>query len=367
MAIDHILVRAGDSWYGLAKRLAPVGSTNQQLQTFAIALATTNGTTVAAPLYVGRVLHLDTATIPVVAPVPGPTGPGPTGPGPTGPGPTGPPTSVLTDKLVPTDPTKMLVGVSVEGGRKGKHITHTYARGISSFLTPAEVVAAAGTIPFVNVKPAGLMGPAEYQTILSGGRDAVLTQIAARIVAYGKPMYVAPLHEPEDDDKTGASDAEYAKAWRYIVTFLRDRGAKFVAVWNVMSFGNWIPRYDTLYPGDDLVDIIAGDPYSANSSDTLAKFASVPAFYTWASKHGKPIFYAEFGKNKTDAASGPKWLSTANLNEVQQIQPLVRGWLYWDNATTTNDYRINNLPAGTWEAFIANEQFNVVIPPSYLA
>jgi hypothetical protein len=76
MAVSHYVVVTGDSWGGIATKLSPVGVTSTQITTFATQIAAQNGTTTATTLVVGRVLHVDEATIPTVVTPPPATVPG---------------------------------------------------------------------------------------------------------------------------------------------------------------------------------------------------------------------------------------------------------------------------------------------------
>lgn len=79
--IIHYTVVANDGWLSIARKLAPTGATSKQIQKFAQDTAVANGASLTTPLYVGRVLHVDEATIPVVVtppPPPPPVEPPPT-------------------------------------------------------------------------------------------------------------------------------------------------------------------------------------------------------------------------------------------------------------------------------------------------
>lgn len=363
MAIEHILVLAGDSWFSLGKRYGPIGMTNKQVQDFAMAIAVTNGGNFLTPLFVGQVLHFNTATIPIVAPPTLPT---------------------LDANLFPTDQTKLLFGVSLPSGSLAMfkaatsgmvpHIGHDYARkgsDIASLLASADIK---GTIPFINFKPAGQNGPAEFAAILRGDRDASINEGAAAAKAYGKKFWLAPIHEPENDDPSGLGDLDYAAAFRYIVDKFRLAGVTNVVwVWNMMSFVNWIPRYDNLFPGKAYVNVIAGDPYIHSATKTLNRLGR--EFYDWGKKHGLPFVWAEWGIEKAVAeVSATALLSQAELDRTQVEMPLLRGYIYWNqwkkdplNPTNhDNDYLISNYPT-QFGVFAKRPEFDLILPASYVA
>ena len=79
-----------------------------------------------------------------------------------------------------------------------------------------------------------------------------------------------------------------------------------------MGFFGWAKTRSTpLYPGDDVVDWIAYDPYGFGGPDGLRRSCSTrpasragPGFYTWATRKapGKPIMLAEWGFDLDGAA-----------------------------------------------------------------
>jgi hypothetical protein len=139
----------------------------------------------------------------------------------------------------------------------------------------------------------------------------------------------------------------------------------------MMAFAEWMPRYDALYPGSDVVDIIMGDPYSHVATQTLATLGvptgAAQKFHDWAAKHGKPIWWAEWGIDKPSAATNAaRMLTAAGLADLQRKQPLVVGLVYWNEwlaeakaaNDATKDYRLSNFPAA-WKAFASLPAFDV--------
>lgn len=252
-------------------------------------------------------------------------------------------------------------------------IYHSYATSASQFQTRLNSTPA-GTIPFINFKPVGTMGPQAYADILAGKGDAAMRSVAAAITSYGKPVFIAIMHEPENDDKAGTSDAEYAKAFRRCVGFLPRNLA--VVVWNMMSYYGWGNRLNTLYPGDDVVDWIAGDPYAhTNDIDTFRKLVNrthssvpgYPGFYEWAKPKNKPIMLAEWGIQQDVHATLPQRLLTAvELDRMRSEMPLVKALVYWNSLTkkadgsVENDYRFQAFPQ-VWSAFVRSPHFDVDI------
>ena len=274
-----------------------------------------------------------------------------------------------TGKLLPPAG-KIYLGVDYNGrtgytatGAKTPHINHDYATSGTDFTNDL-TRCPTGMIQLENFKPLGAMGPDAYDDILAGLANSNIDAAALKIKNYGKQMFFAPLHEPENDD-TGGADAAYASAFRYIVDRVRAQGANPVVVWNMMGFEGHGSRYNTLYPGDSHVDWIGADPYVRTSTtiDTWKEFfdtgsGSFPGFYTWAKPKNKPFMLCEWGIGVAVVnVVGPKLLRRAQLDVLVRDFPLVRALVYW-NAVGTVDYTLANFPPGLWQTFTEQPEFN---------
>lgn len=278
-----------------------------------------------------------------------------------------PPDPPASDILLPPDG-KIYLGCDAGGmtgymntGAKRPQISHDYSTSGSDFSNDIGRVNAA-MIPLENFKPTGQMGLSAYNAIINGQGDSSIDQAAAAIKNYDGKLFFAPLHEPENDD-SGGGDDEYAAAFRYIVERVRSQGAEPVVVWNMMGFKEHGPRYDTLYPGDDVVDWIGTDPYvkTTASIDTWdeffnAKTSQFAGFYSWAAPKGKPFMLCEWGIGQAVAATvAPKLLSRAQLDVLKRDFPLCRALVYWNQPGTSN-YLLSNF-ASTWKTFSEFPEF----------
>ncbi len=86
---------------------------------------------------------------------------------------------------------------------------------------------------------------------------------------YTTPFFLAVHHEPENEiiasEGSGYTAADYAAMYRHVVLRLKADGVtNAVFVMNYMGSPNWGEKswFNDLYPGDDVVDWIAEDPYS---------------------------------------------------------------------------------------------------------
>lgn len=298
-----------------------------------------------------------------VAPAPNPT------PTPT-PTPAPVPSSGEFDRvLLKPPPDKILLGAEAYAGGyaaakqlRGKelHVYHTYARS-GSEIKNLLAATPKGTIPLINFKPGGTMGPNEYKAILAGSRNSSIKEAAAAAKAYGKRFFFSPMHEPENDDKVApyVGDADYAKAYKYVIDMMKANGANnIVVVWNMMGAEKWMGRYNTLYPGDNVVDWIASDPYSHKSTDSLNNFHSVKQFYAWASPHNKPMMWAEWGLDAAvGSATGTRFFSKAGIDAVQQEMPLLKAMIYWNEW----EYVLSGWQT-QWSSFSNLAEFDFTVP-----
>jgi len=133
-----------------------------------------------------------------------------------------------------------------------------------SMLEPA---GAARAIPMFNWK---IASNRSFASVAAGGNDAIITTWAGNISQYPWIVLIALEHEPDNNSNRGDpgyTDADYVAMWRHIVQLARANGATNVRwVWNMTGYSSWAltadgDGYMALWPGDDVVDIIAGNPY----------------------------------------------------------------------------------------------------------
>lgn len=292
--------------------------------------------------------------------------------------PTPPPPTGQLDSILRPPAGRLLTGVQQEASGytgwlaevgEAPHIFHRYSTSGSSFVSALNSTPN-GMIPLVNFKPTGGMGLSTYNGILAGAGNSAIDQAADAIIAYGKPMFLAPMHEPENDDD-GPGDDEYAAAFRYIVERVRARGAdNAVIVWNMMGYHGHGTRYNTLYPGDDVVDWIGADPYIQTSTtiDTWNELinqtsAGFPGFYNWAAPKGKPMMFCEWGIGPTIVPATPnKMFGNTEMANLTNNLPLLKALVYW-NQEGLADYRVShpNWTDGILTTWVNRPEFQVDI------
>jgi hypothetical protein len=227
-------------------------------------------------------------------------------------------------------------------------IAHHYHQWGDAFPTVAEQhVAARGTELFLAWKP-----NVPWRRVASGAEDATIDAAAARVAAFGRHVYLAFHHEPEDQvGSSYGSAADYAAAFRHVVERFRARGVgNAVWVWNVMGATKWYGLYTGgLYPGDDVVDWIAWDPYNwgACRGQAWASFwAVVKPFYDWLGVHGhanKPFMLGEYGTVDDPGRPGRK--ATWFNRQVSQMAnfPNLKALVYFDRNQDC-DWRVSSGP-----------------------
>ncbi|MCP3856307.1 MAG: hypothetical protein GY698_16450 [Actinomycetia bacterium] len=203
------------------------------------------------------------------------------------------------------------------------------------FPDPAHVeLAAQGRIVMYSWKP-----NRPWAEIAAGGEDAEIRATAARFLEFGGHTMLAFHHEPEDEvGGRFGSAADFAAAFRHIHEVFQEEGAgDVVFVWALIGYERWFPLYDELYPGDDVVDWIAWDPYNWAACRPLVAWetleeASAP-FYelaaaTWPDK---PLMVGEFGTSEDpgDPDAKATWFRHfAAMAEAER--PAVKAWVYFD-------------------------------------
>jgi len=222
-------------------------------------------------------------------------------------------------------------------------IIHFYKRNAATFPTSDEIAQSQRTgkqrsLLFYNWKPSATL---TWREIANGGADAALTTVANGIKQYPHKLFLTIWHEPEDDGGTGSgmTPADYVAMYRHLVQGMRDRGVtNVVFVMNYMGFANWSNVVDAYYPGNDVVDWIAYDPYGGSNATDMSKVlnngktSTWPGFYAWAvaKAPGKPIMLAEWGIDLATQPAAPTIIDGAT-SIVQSQFPMLKALVYWND------------------------------------
>jgi hypothetical protein len=151
----------------------------------------------------------------------------------------------------------------------------------------------------------------------AGAYDDRFRQLAERLVEEGFGDAIIRLgHEANAHwfDWAAAQDPNaYVQYFRRIVEVMRDvPGSDFRFDWTVARGSQAVPA-DSIYPGDDVVDIIGMDVYDQDpehppGEERWQKFRTQPYGLDWlsgfAAARGKPISIGEWGVAATDNGNG---------------------------------------------------------------
>lgn len=253
-------------------------------------------------------------------------------------------------------------------GRMGRpaDIMHVYHRGPELFPTPEERKIArdpAGRrLLLINWKPSSDRTWAE---IAGGALDQRIDRLADYVLkSFPERFFLTVHHEPENDVRaapgSGMTAEDYSAMFRHVVLRLRQRGVRnAVTVMTYMGAPNWAaePWFERLYPGDDVVDWVAMDPYADDRVQTFdglvnktrEEFAGWPGFYRWMQSRfpGKPIMIAEWGVFERRGRPGFKESFFSSVREEMRRYPQIKALVYFDSPRAPRgDTRFDTTPGG---------------------
>ncbi|MER7210998.1 hypothetical protein ABZ470_24225 [Streptosporangium sp. NPDC020072] len=249
-------------------------------------------------------------------------------------------------------------------------IVHLYHRGTELFPTPQERRIARDPkgrrILLVNWKPSL---DHTWAQIAKGAIDSRIDRLAAHITgSFPERFFLTVHHEPENDVRqrpgSGMTAEDYAAMFRHVVLRLRGDGVRnAVTVMTYMGAPNWgaSPWFDRLYPGDDVVDWVAMDPYAdervRNFGDLVDRtregFARWPGAYRWMNAHlpGKPVMLAEWGVFERPGDPAFKERFFAGARRQVRDYPRIKALVYFDSPhAPRGDTRFDTTP-GALQAF----------------
>ncbi|MCU1361580.1 MAG: hypothetical protein JWN99_2869 [Ilumatobacteraceae bacterium] len=232
-------------------------------------------------------------------------------------------------------------------------ILHFYKTDAASFPTADEVSMSQrsgghDSLLYYNWKPSTSL---TWRQVADGAADDNIQLVATSLQRYPGRLFLSIFHEPENDQGgagSGRTPADYVAMFRHVVTTLRAEGVtNAVFVMNFMGFEAWSSVADEFYPGADVVDWIAYDPYAFAKQPTFASLLNravdgVPGFYDWAVARapGKPIMLGEWGFDLTSQPAAPAALGGA-VSALKSQFPMVKALVYWNDRTDVLDYRLD--------------------------
>lgn len=191
-----------------------------------------------------------------------------------------------------------------------------------------------------------------WREIAEGAADGDIESVAAGLRAYPHTVFLSIHHEPEndvvDDPAAGMTPADYVAMYRHVVSRLDALGVeRVVYVMTYMGFERWAPIVDALYPGDDVVDWIAYDPYGFAGATSMEQLLDRPGpdgwpgFYSWATakRPDAPIMLAEWGFDldvRPDAGS----VIAGAAEVLARDFPMIKAMVYWNDRGERVDGRL---------------------------
>lgn len=232
-------------------------------------------------------------------------------------------------------------------------IVHYYKRGQNSMF-PNNVEldrqneAGRNRILFYNWKPEGLT----WRQVANGAADEYLRDLAVHMKANAdKPFFLSLNAEMEDEVRqyagSGQTVQDYRDFFRHTVNMLRNNGAEnVVTVMNYTGIQKWgeMPWFDDLYPGGDVVDWIAQDPYAFGAPPLwLTDFegmvnrtngGSWRGFYNWAATNypDKPQMLGEWGVDEDPVYPSYKTNFFKSAADQLAQYPKIKALVYWDSS-----------------------------------
>jgi hypothetical protein len=145
----------------------------------------------------------------------------------------------------------------------------------------------------------------------------------------------------------GNTPDSYRAMWRHTRDVFNAKGVTNVVwVMNYMGFQNWDCMVKDLWPGNDLVDWVAYDPYSADGSvTTVTRFPNVLKQNTDKDRQflAKPYLLAEYGVRSCDPAETHAYYDNLRRLVDARTVPNLRGLVVFDSAGANKDavdYRV---------------------------
>jgi hypothetical protein len=200
---------------------------------------------------------------------------------------------------------------------------------------------------FLNWKPATDMS---WRDVANGKADSRIDAEAAYLKSnFDYPFFLTIWHEPENDVNatagSGRTAADFAAMFHHVVARLRADGAtKVVSVMDYMGYVPWAQKswFSDLWPGNDVVDWIAIDPYgtgdasgynSGNFNVLVCRTGSgFPGYYNWAvqTHPGIPIMVGEWGIGESSSNPTGKAKYYDSVAADIEYYPAIKALVYFD-------------------------------------
>ncbi len=214
-----------------------------------------------------------------------------------------------------------------------------------------DLVRERGSTPMITWEPwAGTDNDPTWSlraAILSGASDVYIRAWAKGLADYAGPVmlrFAQEMHNqtyPWAVGVNGNTASDYVSAWRYVHRIFEEEGASNVQwVWNPNTMpgaqsAQYRAIYQSLYPGDDVVDWAGLDIYNGGADlpdwggwRSFVDILTVPYDALEAVTH-KPVVLAEVGSAE-DGGQKAEWINAA-FHDLEQGQfPGVKALVWFD-------------------------------------
>jgi hypothetical protein len=222
-------------------------------------------------------------------------------------------------------------------------IVHTYKRLDEPFFTPSDLSFAEESTLMLS------WAGGDSRSVAQGRHDALLTERARQVKAFGKPLLLRYRWEMDRSNiaATVWSPDDYIAAWRHVRAVFAGQGVHNVSwVWCPTVEGFERGDAPSYYPGDDAVDWICVDAYSGATFRPLSD--QLRPFLQWSATHPtKPVMVGEFGVARVwGPAQRVAWLHHAD--SVFKANPQIKAVLYFesdpDGNPSNGQFRLSDDP-----------------------
>jgi beta-mannanase len=175
---------------------------------------------------------------------------------------------------------------------------------------------------------------------------------------------------------------DFRAMFRHVVQRLREKGVtNAVTIMNYMGAPKFgvEPWFGELYPGDDVADWVAYDPYGMGEpgfhggdfGDLVNRGVSAkwPGMYNWLTKFhpGRPIMLGEWGVGEFTRVPQNKAKVFETMSGLLGKFPAIKALVYFDSpdAAPFGDTRIDSTPASlaAYRRLTSGQPFAAVGPP----
>ena len=230
----------------------------------------------------------------------------------------------------------------------------------------AEIARKNGSTLVVTWMPSGYSA----RKLVEGDADPYIRHFARDIKAYGREVWLRPLHEANGDwydwgvGKAGAgnTDENVAEAFRHIVNIFREEGVtnvKWVWTTNSSNVGE-NTTFTGTYPGDDYVDYISIDGYNWGTIKCWSRWKTFSEVfrksYNALAGIDKPIFIAETSCTES-GGNKAEWIADM-FKVLPEEFPKIFGLMWFSQSKSFEaDWALDTSPAAVdaWKAGISSQ------------